>query len=50
MSNFDINVDRRTDVTVRWSERCFMQGLIVVSLVVDWNTNFDINVELRHKC
>ena len=27
-----------------------MQGLMIFSLVIDKYTNFDINVELRHKC
>ena len=62
MSNFDINVDRRTDERTdelksgrlcrktRTSGRCFMQGLMVVNLVIDKYTYFDKNVELRHKC
>ena len=66
MSNFDINVDRRKDGQtdeqtderksgllcrkVRRSGRCFMQGLMVVNLEIGKYTNFDINVELRHKC
>ena len=63
MSNFDINVDRRTDkrtdgrtngkadayVAKSGGQRdvsCKVGWLF--SLVVENNTNFDINVELRH--
>ena len=55
MSNFDINVDRRTDgqtngkadAYVAKSGRCFMEGFSwLFSLVIDNYTNFEINVEL----
>ena len=61
MSNFDINVDRRTNGQTYGKADAYVaksggQGDVsckvwwLFSLVVDQNTNFDINVERRHKC
>ena len=59
MSNFDINVDRRTDEQTdkgKSGRLCRIREMFharfggFFSLVIDKYTNFDINVELRHKC
>ena len=61
MSNFDINVDRQTNGWMDRQADAYVtksagQGDVsckvwwLFSLVVEYNTNFDINVKLRYKC
>ena len=58
MSNFDINVDRQTDgrtekrtpMSQSQEVREMFHARFDGCFVVDKNTNFDINVERRHKC
>ena len=50
MSNVDINVDRRTDGLTDGRTENRTPISHPATSRCDKNTNFDINVELRHKC